>query len=213
MILNAVNEFAEVVDMLPHWSVRRLFELAELVLKEDDSGVALSTVLGLESFPNSCDVFRGSASTVCCSVVFKGIHEVIIRQVVLMIPLVNADFVGVIRIGLSDKNSTVGSWSRSLAEIDDAGDVARFDVAGWIGPLFGNNIPETVLTEEALSFVCSCREILLVERFECDDREFEVEMLWMFVRHFKVEVLKRWVVFDDSLLIPVVPKRHSGLII
>jgi hypothetical protein len=74
--------------------------------------------------------------------------------------------------------------SRSLAEIDDTGNVAVCDVAGRVLPFSGNDIPKAVLTEEALSFVRPIREIFGVERLERDDWKFEVEMLGMFVRHF-----------------------------
>lgn len=147
MILNALDEVAKIIDMLPHWSVGGLFELAELVFKKDNSGVALSTILSLECFPDSCDVFGGGTSSVCCSVVLECVHEVIIHQVVLMIPFVNVNLVRLVRIGLSDKNSAGGPWSRSFAEIDD------------------------VRTT------------------------------------FLVQLLKRWVVFDDSRVIPIVPKH------
>jgi hypothetical protein len=116
--------------------------------------------------------------------VFEGIHKVVVRQVVLVIPFIDADFVGLIRIGFSDNNSSVRPVSRSLAEIDDTGNVAGRDVVGRVLPFSGNDIPKAVLTEEALSFVRPTWEIFGVERLERDNGEFEVEMLGMFVRHF-----------------------------
>jgi hypothetical protein len=88
--------------MLFHQGIWTLFKLTQFVLKEDESGVALTAVLGLESFPDFRNVFGSVSSRICRSMVFKRIHEVIVCQTVLVIPLINANLVRLGQIGLSD---------------------------------------------------------------------------------------------------------------
>ena len=109
MILDAFNEFVKIIDMLFHRGVGVLFELEQFVLKEDESGIVLTTVLGLESFPNFQNVFGGIASHICHSVVFEHIHEVVVCQAVLVIPFIDVNLVRLVKIRFSDKNSFAGS--------------------------------------------------------------------------------------------------------
>ena len=109
MILDAFNEFAKIIDMLFHRGVGVLFELAQFVLEEDESGIVLTAVLGLESFPNFRNVFGGVASRICRSVVFERINEVVIHHAVLVIPFIDVNLVRLVRIGFSDKNSSARS--------------------------------------------------------------------------------------------------------
>src|SRR5438046_5680636 len=98
MILDAFNEFTKIINMLFHRGVGVLFELAQFVLEEDESGIVLTAILGLESFPNFCNIFGSVASHICRSVVFEHIHEVVVCQAVLVILFIDVNIMSLISI-------------------------------------------------------------------------------------------------------------------